>query len=154
MIRAESPGIHSWPFAVVNIILFEDEVAGQLAPVAVAEPAFAVSCGSYKLAQLAGELGTVYSVVRKHLAAVEAETFPQRVVPKQPLGPPVLVVNARLVPSVSVIERLKAIAREGREGVVKKGQSIAAALVTGGPFQFSIEKLRKLPALEVELPLL
>ena len=137
----------------MQIILFEDEVDSQLAPVAAAEPAFAVTCGSYKLAQLAGELGTVYTVVRRHLAAVEAETFPQRVLPKQPLTPPVLAVNARLVPAVSAIERLKAIAKEGREGVVKKGQCISAALVTSGPFQFSIEKLRKLPALEAELPL-
>ena len=137
----------------MQIILFEDEFAGQLAPVAAAEPVFAVSCGSYKLAQLAGELGMVYTVVRKHLAAVEAETFPQRVLPKQPLVPPVLVVNARLAPSVSAIERLKAIVGAGREGVVKVGQSIAAALVTGGPFEFSTERLRKLPALDVELPL-
>jgi len=138
----------------VQIILFEDEIAGQLAPVAAAEPAFAVTCGSYKLAQLAGELGTVHTVVRKHLAAVEAETFPQRVLPKQALASPVLVLNARLVPSVSVIERLKAIVGAGREGLAKVGQSIAAALVTNGPFEFSMERLRKLPALEVELPLL
>lgn len=137
----------------MNIVLFEDELASQLAPVAAAEPAFAVTCGSYKLAQLAGELGTVYTVVRKHLAAVETETFPQRVLPKQPLAPPVLVVNARLVPSVIAIERLKAIVGAGREGVVQVGESVAAALVRGGPFEFSKEKLRKLPAMEVELPL-
>jgi glucose-1-phosphate thymidylyltransferase len=138
----------------MQIILFEDELAGQLAPVAAAEPAFAVTCGSYKLAQLVGELGTVYSVVRTHLAGVEAETFGQRVLPKQPLVPPVLVVNARLVPSVSAIGRLKAIVGAGRDGVVMAGQSIAAALVTSGAFEFSLEKLRTLPGLDVELPLL
>lgn len=138
----------------MQIILFEDEFVSQLAPVAAAEPAFAVSCGSYKLAQLVGELGTVHSVVRKHLAAVEAETFPQRVLPKGPLAPPVLVVNARLVPSVSVVERLKAVVSAGREGVIKVGQSVAAALITGGPFEFPMLKGRTLPALEAELPLL
>jgi UDP-N-acetylglucosamine diphosphorylase/glucosamine-1-phosphate N-acetyltransferase len=145
--------IFTFAIPSVNIILFEDEFASQLAPVAAAEPAFAVTCGAYKLAQLAGELGTVYTSVRKHLASVETETFPQRVLPKQPLVPPVLVVNARLVPSVSAIERLKAIVGAGREGVVKAGESIAAALVTSGPFQFSMENLRTLPTLEVELPL-
>lgn len=138
----------------MQIILFEDELASQLAPVAAAEPAFAVTCGSYKLAQLIGELGTVYSVVRTHLAAVEAETFGQRVLPKQALAPPVLAVNARLAASVSAIGRLKAIVGAGRDGVVMAGQSIAAALVTNGAFEFSLEKLRTLPALEVELRLL
>jgi UDP-N-acetylglucosamine diphosphorylase/glucosamine-1-phosphate N-acetyltransferase len=137
----------------VQIILFEDELTSQLAPVAAAEPSFAVSCGSYKLAQLIGELGTAHSVVRKHLVAVEAETFPQRVLPKQPLAPPVLVVNARLTPSVRVLERLKGIASARREGAVKAGNSIAAALITDGA-EFSMDKLRTLAPLEVELPLL
>src|SRR5262245_36089314 len=126
----------------VQIILFEDELTDQLAPLAMAEPAFAVTCGGYKLAQLAGELGNVYSAVRKHLAPVEAESFPQRVLNGRQLDPPILAVNARLAPSVSVVQQLKSIADAGREGVVQVGQSIAAALVTRGPFELSPEKWR------------
>ena len=86
----------------MQIILFEDELTDRLAPLACAEPAFAITCGGYKLIQLIGSLGPESTVVRKHLARVEAETFPQRTPPQKPLAGPVLFVNARLVPSMAV----------------------------------------------------
>ena len=113
----------------VQIVLFEDERVEQLAPLAAAEPVFAVTCGGYKLAQLVGNIGPEATLVRKHLAAVEAETFPARVPPQTPLTGPLLFVNARLVPSISVFGRLKTLAAAGNECVVSSGGSIAAALV-------------------------
>jgi UDP-N-acetylglucosamine diphosphorylase / glucose-1-phosphate thymidylyltransferase / UDP-N-acetylgalactosamine diphosphorylase / glucosamine-1-phosphate N-acetyltransferase / galactosamine-1-phosphate N-acetyltransferase len=71
-------------------------------------------------------------LVRKHLAGVEAETFPQRVLSQKPLAGNVLFVNARLVPSIAVFERLKQLAQSGREGIVTAADdksSVAAALV-------------------------
>ena len=116
----------------MQIILFEDELTDRLAPLACAEPAFAITCGGYKLIQLISSLGPESTIVRKHLARVEAETFPQRTLPQKPLAGPVLFVNARLVPSMAVFTRLKALADAGREGVVLAGDQknqIAAALV-------------------------
>ena len=151
----------------MQIILFEDDLTDRLAPLACAEPAFAITCGGYKLIQLIGSLGPEFTLVRKHLAPVEAETFPQRTPPQKPLAGPVLFVNARLVPSMSVFQRLKSLADAGREGVVLSGEKkdqIAAALVTRdnidlphGPDASSavvplIKKLN-LPALTADLPL-
>lgn len=113
----------------MQIVLFEDDRVNQLAPLAAAEPTFAVTCGGYKLAQLVGNLGPECSVVRPHLRRVEAESFPQRVLPSTPLAGPVLFVNARMVPSIGVFGRLKALADTGKEGVVNVGGSIAAALI-------------------------
>ncbi|HEY2760971.1 MAG TPA: putative sugar nucleotidyl transferase [Pirellulales bacterium] len=113
----------------MQIVLFEDQRVEQLAPLAAAEPVFAVTCGGYKLAQLVGNLGPECTLVRKHLAAVEAESFPQRMPPQTPLAGPVLFVNARLVPSISIFGRLKALAAAGNECVISSGGSIAAALV-------------------------
>jgi UDP-N-acetylglucosamine diphosphorylase / glucose-1-phosphate thymidylyltransferase / UDP-N-acetylgalactosamine diphosphorylase / glucosamine-1-phosphate N-acetyltransferase / galactosamine-1-phosphate N-acetyltransferase len=115
----------------MQIVLFEDDLTSRLAPLACAEPAFAITCGGYKLIQLIRSLGPEFTLVRKHLAAVEAETFPQRVLPLKPLAGKVLFVNARLVPSIAVFERLKQFAQDG-EGIVTAAgdkNSVAAALV-------------------------
>ncbi|HZZ28201.1 MAG TPA: putative sugar nucleotidyl transferase [Pirellulales bacterium] len=153
----------------MQIVLFEDELTTRLAPLACAEPAFAITCGGYKLVQLVSTLGPELTVVRKHLAAVEAETFPQRV-PSQPLAGPVLFVNARMAPSIAVFQRLKALADARREGIVMAGEQknqIAAALIakpsrpielpTGDAAAAAIVSLIesfKLPQLTVDLPLL
>jgi UDP-N-acetylglucosamine diphosphorylase/glucosamine-1-phosphate N-acetyltransferase len=153
----------------MQIILFEDDLTDRLAPLACAEPAFAITCGGYKLIQLIGSLGPEFTLVRKHLAPVEAETFPQRTPPQKPLAGPVLFVNARLVPSMSVFQRLKSLAEAGREGVVlfgEKKDQIAAALVNfdsrsqaqglqplGFDRVISTIQSQNLPALTVDLPL-
>ncbi len=115
----------------MQIVLFEDELTNRLAPLACAEPAFAITCGGYKLIQLISSLGPECTLVRKHLARVEAETFPQRVPPPSLAGS-VLFVNARLVPSMAVFQRLKEMAAADREGIVMAGDpkhEMAAALV-------------------------
>jgi len=151
----------------MQIILFEDDLTARLAPLACAEPAFAITCGGYKLIQLISSLGPESTIVRKHLARVEAETFPQRTPPQKPLAGPVLFVNARLVPSMAVFTRLKALAETGREGLVMAGRQkneIAAALVNRGNIELprgdkanaSVTPLIqsfKLPSLDVDLPL-
>jgi UDP-N-acetylglucosamine diphosphorylase/glucosamine-1-phosphate N-acetyltransferase len=114
----------------VQIVLFEDDRASQLEPLAAAEPAFAICCGSYRLVYLLRAMGPICTLVRKHLRAVEATSYPERVPPEKLPAGPVLFVNARLVPSVSVLGRLKAIVESGREGQVVSGDGIAAALVT------------------------
>ena len=149
----------------MQIVLFEDNRVDQLAPLAAAEPVFAVTCGGYKLAQLVGNLGPEYTVVRQHLQAVEAETFPRRVLPKTPLAGPVLFVNARMVPSISVFLRLKALAEAGKVCCVSFNGSIAAALVNRASIDLSLRDTSStaidaliqsfnLPQLTADLPLL
>ncbi len=103
-------------------------------------------------------------MLRKHLRAVEAATYPDRVPSGKPLAGPVLFVNARMVPSVTVKARLKSLANAGREGIVTRGPSIAAAIIDRGPMQLSPDqdpaelvariKSFNLPPLEADLPLL
>ena len=150
----------------MQIVLFEDDAVDRLAPLAAAEPAFAVTCGGYKLVQLVRGLGPVYTVVRKHLASVEAQTYPDRVLPQQPLTGPVLFVNSRLVPSASVLGRLKSMVDAGQEGVVVAADdSIAAAIDLGATAGWSSSakdavtvvswlRSKNLPKLTVDLPLI
>ncbi len=148
----------------MQVVLFEDDRVSQLDPVAAAEPAFAVTCGSYKLVYLERSLGPALSVLRKHLRPVEAATYPDRVPAGKPLTGSVLFVNARMVPSVTVKARLKALADAGREGIVTSGESVAAAIVSRGPIQLAADqdptslvaliKSFNLPPLAADLPLL
>ena len=112
----------------MQVVLFEDEFVDRLAPVAAAEPAFAVTCGSYKLVYLERTLGPSLSVIRKHLRPLEAASYPDRVPTGKPLAGPVLFVNARLVPSASIKSQLKRFADAGQEAAIISGQSIAVAL--------------------------
>jgi UDP-N-acetylglucosamine diphosphorylase/glucosamine-1-phosphate N-acetyltransferase len=148
----------------VQVVLFEDEFVDRLAPVAAAEPAFAVTCGSYKLVYLERTLGPSLSVIRKHLRPLEAASYPDRVPTGKPLAGPVLFVNARLVPSASIKSQLKRFADAGQEAAIISGQSIAVALVKQCDFQLTADtepaalvnylRSRNLPTVNVELPLI
>ena len=148
----------------MHIVLFEDDAVDQLAPLAVAEPAFAITCGSYKLVQLASGLGPEISLVREHLRRVEMETYPRRTPPSQPLAGPVLFVNARVVPSLGARHQLQKLIDEARDGVVYGGSQksdVAAALVNRGSITLSnFDKIQSLissfnlQALDIDLPLL
>ena len=117
------------------IIVFEDPLVSHMYPVTVGRPAFAVSCGSYRLVDQLRQLGQPLSaVVRPHLTAIlEADFadlnsgFPHDDGPNS--NGPNLFVNARLVPSVAVRRRLADLLATGRSGVVKSEQSVAAALL-------------------------
>jgi UDP-N-acetylglucosamine diphosphorylase / glucose-1-phosphate thymidylyltransferase / UDP-N-acetylgalactosamine diphosphorylase / glucosamine-1-phosphate N-acetyltransferase / galactosamine-1-phosphate N-acetyltransferase len=146
------------------IILFEDELAQQLYPLALARPAFGVSCGSYRLIDLATRLGNEpRAIVRPHLHAVLAADCPELVAPLKPGQGSTLLVNARMVPAASVIARLKTLIDSDRPAIVRSGNSVAAALI--GPehdlpsLDFTANELSawfesaQLKPIEMELPL-
>jgi len=116
----------------MSVILFEDEWVCRLYPITVGRPAFSVSCGSYRLVDLVGRLGRPGgAIVRPHLRELLRADCPELT------GPPagdeaVLLVNARLVPAASAVERLGRFAAQGRAGVVRQGHSVAAALLPAG----------------------
>ncbi len=148
----------------MSIVLFEDEHVARLDPVAVGKPAFAISCGSYRLIDLAAQLGQpMHAIVRKHLAQIVAADF-------QGLGPipaearePALWINARLVPSAKVLGELRGLLDSAKPGVVRVGAAVGAALVAPGTrFGKLPDKLPTaeefaelaLPPLAADLPLL
>jgi len=114
----------------MNVILFEDDKVPQLYPVTIGRPALEVSCGSYRLVELADRLGDrVRAAVRPHLRQTLRADLP-----KLAAGPlrgdgPVLVVNARLLPSAGVIQRLAGVVRQDRPAVFRCGDDVAAAVL-------------------------
>lgn len=148
----------------MHIVLFEDDRTARLDPVATAKPAYSISCGSYRLIDLVEELGTVRGVVRKHLQAIEAARAPSPVSQGGTLEGEVLFVNARLTPSVKVIEQLKQFVNGKKEGSIIAGETIAAAYVNRKSLRiaFDGEALQiddlirsfTLPQVEADLPLI
>ena len=147
----------------MSVVLFEDDRVRQLDPVAVGKPAFAISCGGYRLFDIVGELSSAANVrVRPHLADIVAADFPQFAgQPADPSGP-MLWINARLAPSVKSLEQLAALLKAGQPGIVRTDASVVAALVpAGSPLAIAPGALPSdddfaalgLPSLSVELPL-
>lgn len=119
---------------LVQIVLFEDQYAQQLAPITLTRPAFAIRCGSYRLWDLLQSWERPIScIVRSHLQEIVAADFPQPArlgngIPDVLAGP-ALLVNASLVPSVAVLERLRLFVEAKRPAVIRCGNRLAAAYV-------------------------
>ncbi|MGD0383979.1 MAG: putative sugar nucleotidyl transferase, partial [Thermoguttaceae bacterium] len=69
------------------------------------------------------------AIVRPHLGGVLAADCPALFATLEPRQQPTLFVNARLVPALSVIERLQTLISSGQQAVVRRGNSVAAALI-------------------------
>ncbi|MEX2114621.1 MAG: putative sugar nucleotidyl transferase [Pirellulales bacterium] len=145
------------------IVLFEDQHVVQLDPVAIGKPAFAIGCGGYRLIDLVATLGEPIQVrVRTHLREIVAADYPTLSSGPIANDRPALWLNARLVPAVAVIERVRELLTLGKPGLVTVGPSVAAALVPPGtslgndperwPDAAEFAELN-LPALAAELPL-
>ena len=81
----------------MSIVLFEDDRVRQLDPVAVGKPAFAISCGGYRLFDIVAALGVPAGVrVRPHLTDIVAADFPQFAAGSSDSSAPTLWINARL----------------------------------------------------------
>src|SRR5436190_18129744 len=114
----------------MTIILFEDEQVALLDPVALGRPAFAISCGSYRLVDLVATLGhPLRATVRPHLRELVRLDFPAIEIGEDTLQGSVLLVNARLVPSVAVLRQLQTIIKAARPGIVRLGETTVAALL-------------------------
>lgn len=154
----------------MTLVLFEDEQVTQLYPVTIGRPAFAISCGSYRLLDLvrwlrttAGKPLAIDVRVRPHLRTIwqnaeGSETSPAAANKKEP----VLLINARLAPSTALLSQLQSLLSTDLPGVVQRGNRLAAALLPEGvsapaaessPQEFVAEIQRlKLPSLAGEFP--
>jgi len=150
----------------MQIVLFEDELTPQLAPVALAKPTYAIGCASFRLIDLVRGLGTVRCVLRPHLQGVE-EAGGRAPLSPPSLAGPVLLVNARLVPSMAAVAKLRELIAAEGEAIVISGQSVAAALLRrtlNVPTQENgavdvaalLDQVRRLglPGVDAKLPLL
>ncbi len=116
----------------MHIILFEDSSVTQLYPITVSKPAFGLNVGTYRLIDLVRRMGTtVEAVVRPHLRESVSLDYPDLWTPeKGERDGPFLLINARAVPHVKLLERFKRLIDQGRSGIVMNGHQIAAVLLT------------------------
>jgi glucose-1-phosphate thymidylyltransferase len=68
------------------------------------------------------------AVVRDHLSALQQADYPQ-LSEQLPGERKLLLLNARIVPSVQLVDRIFAWAAEAGEGIVRSGEAVAAALI-------------------------
>lgn len=149
----------------MNILVFEDEHVLRLNPISLARPAYAITCGAYRLVDWLRELGDPRrGLVRDYLREIQRVDFADLATPS-PSGT-TLMVNARLVPSVDVFHQLKNWIKQDRPGAAFHGDEVAAVLLPRGtePLRqdaapedlaeyFELINIRKLPTLEYRLPL-
>ncbi|GAB6165136.1 GlmU family protein [Thermostilla marina] len=114
----------------MKLVLFEDAKVQQLYPMTLARPAFAVSCGSYRLVELVGRLGLdAYAIVREYLRAIVEAEFGLAEPEDDGRTNHLLFVNARAVPSIGTLRVLTQLKENRLPKAVRGDGEIAAALV-------------------------
>ncbi|MDR1053566.1 MAG: hypothetical protein LBL39_05270 [Planctomycetaceae bacterium] len=115
----------------MHILIFEDSFASQLFPATIGRPAFSINVGSYCLIELAKRLSNnVEVIVRSYLGDVVRLDHEDLWLPEGgERSDPVLVLNARVVPHVAVLDKLKGIVESGQVGVVGTERGIACAVL-------------------------
>src|SRR6187200_2393015 len=103
----------------MQIVVFEDDSVSRLFPITIGRPTYAISCGSFRLIDWLDRLGrelnaSLQGVVRPYLKSLQQFDYPQfdRRVTNTEL--PLLVVNARLVPSMSAYRTLARLTKENQ----------------------------------------
>jgi glucose-1-phosphate thymidylyltransferase len=130
----------------MNIVLFEDQRVAELYPVTIGKPAYAISCGSYRLLDLVRDLGDqLHGHVRRHLAA-----FRQLEPPPSPAeekhAAETAYVNARLVPSVDIAKTLRRLLSSGQPGFVAASKEFRPEADLNQPPTLADVALAVLPA--------
>ena len=124
----------------MNLLVFEDEQVAQLFPITVGRAAANVTCGSCTLHELLTALGETPSyLVRSHLRepmrteGFSVEPTSTSTYRSRP-GDPLVLLNARLVPSVPIVERALAAAQSGKATTVQyEGATALAVLPSDAP---------------------
>ena len=113
----------------MNILVVEDSLVGRLAPASTARPAWAITCGSYRLIDWLSRIeGTLATHVRPFLTEIVAADFPAIVSEVDRNVETTLIVNARLAPTFTNFAKLNAFAKtHGQSGTsIAAGQAAIA----------------------------
>lgn len=118
----------------MNILVFEDSGTERLFPITTGRAAYSITCGSYCLLNWLNEFdGNLVGLVRPYLETIQLNDVPQM---RQQLDEDLkwtLVVNARVAPSVSNIQRLRRMMGTSDSDslirVSRSGWAVAAAVV-------------------------
>jgi len=112
-----------------SIILFEDQAVAALHPISLGKPAYATTCGSFRLVDWIQTVDCpARGIVRGYLSDIQRHDFPQLTTTlKQDSGDSLLLVNSRLVPSVETFAHLDSLLQDARPFVARVDDSIAMA---------------------------
>lgn len=92
----------------MNIVVFEDSHAERLFPVTIGRPCYAITCASYRLIDWVPQLSNnVCGIVRPYLSDLQSLDYQQFSKQLDAANHWTLVLNARVVPSVANIAKLK-----------------------------------------------
>ncbi|MBM3998745.1 MAG: glucose-1-phosphate thymidylyltransferase [Planctomycetes bacterium] len=112
----------------MHLVLFEDPWIERLHPITVGRVAHAMQCGGFRLADWIEYLPERrWAVVRPYLREVHRAEFPRYEVDPPPREDGLLLVNARLVPSLANFRALERLLAGASRGVVRDGESVLAA---------------------------
>lgn len=129
----------------MNILLFEDREVDQLYPITTGRPAYSISCAGYRLLDWVERFdATVASVVRPHLRTIQEVNFPKLRNHLESTPQPLLVLNSRVVPCKTSFETVRGLVNEKRFGVIRSGDSVAAAVLPSTP-ELSFHEMGGLP---------
>ncbi len=114
----------------MHIIVFEDDLVDRLSPITLSRPAYTISCGSHQLIDWLGALEKpIQGIVRPHLAEMQRADYSEFTTSRPDADEAVLLINARLVPSVNAFRQLKKLVKEERQGVVSDDGEVAAVVL-------------------------
>ncbi|MEL7266900.1 MAG: putative sugar nucleotidyl transferase, partial [Planctomycetota bacterium] len=126
----------------MDVVCYEDALVDRLNPIVMARPAYAITCASFRLVDWLREIeGRVPNLslsgwVRPHLRAIQTEDFdlPQWVL--ETLSPdrfesdsPLLLINARLIPSVHHFQSIMALLSSPKTQIVSATNDAACPAV-------------------------
>lgn len=115
----------------MDVIVYEDQYVNRLYPVTTGRPAYAITCGSYRLVDWLWQLRRpTRGVVRPHLREIQRRDYPQFIEDDSPATGPTVLVNARLVPSRSTFDVLGRLFQHGRPAAIWQGEVLAAAILS------------------------
>lgn len=121
----------------MHIILFEDATVPQLFPTTIGRAAFELNIGTFRLIDLLRQLGgEIEVIVRPYLANLVAADYPWLWTPnKGERSGPIVLLNARIVPSAGLLDLLRQLIAQERSGLVReKGQIACAVFSRQNPF--------------------
>ena len=116
----------------MNILVVEDALVDRLAPASTARPAWAITCGSYRLIDWLSRMeGTLATHVRPYLGSIVAADFPALATEIDSSAETTLIINARLAPTFSNFAKLSNFAKtHGQSGTLTAAGQAAICIKT------------------------
>lgn len=97
----------------MNIAIFEDAGASQLAPISTSRPAYAIHCGAFRLIDLLSQLdANIVAAVRPHLVTIQQRDFSFSA-QLDTARDKTLLLNAQVAPTVPNYQRIRQLTESG-----------------------------------------